>query len=56
MPTELPKEENSYILDSESATEMARLMSQSYATTMGGAGGGGIGCGAKIPGYAGGWT
>ncbi len=34
MPTELPKEENSYIMDSESATEMARLMIQNHATTM----------------------
>ena len=35
MPTELPREENPYILDSESATEMARLMCQGHATTMG---------------------
>ena len=34
MPTELPREENPYILDSESVTEMARLMSQNHATTM----------------------
>ncbi|GAC1568808.1 MAG: hypothetical protein NVS3B14_19550 [Ktedonobacteraceae bacterium] len=34
MPTDLPKEENPYILDSESATEMARLMGQDQATTM----------------------
>ncbi|HVB74172.1 MAG TPA: methyltransferase domain-containing protein [Ktedonobacteraceae bacterium] len=34
MPTDLPKEENPYILDTESATEMARLMSQDQATTM----------------------
>src|SRR5712692_7787422 len=34
MPTELPKEENPYIMDSESATEMARLMSQDRVTTM----------------------
>ncbi|HLX59222.1 MAG TPA: class I SAM-dependent methyltransferase [Ktedonobacteraceae bacterium] len=34
MPTDLPKEENPYILDSESATEMARLLSQDQATTM----------------------
>lgn len=34
MPTELPEEENPYIMDSESATEMARLMSQNHVTTM----------------------
>ena len=34
MPTELPREENPYIMGSESATEMARLMSQGRAMTM----------------------
>jgi ubiquinone/menaquinone biosynthesis C-methylase UbiE len=34
MPTELPREENSYIMDTESATEMARLMGQERAMTM----------------------
>jgi hypothetical protein len=33
MPTELPRDENTYILDSESATEMARLISQDRLIT-----------------------
>jgi SAM-dependent methyltransferase len=35
MPTELPRDENTYILDSESATEMARLISQDRLITQG---------------------
>lgn len=35
MPTELPRDENSYILDSESATEMARLIAQDRLITQG---------------------
>jgi ubiquinone/menaquinone biosynthesis C-methylase UbiE len=33
MPTELPRDENTYILDSESATEMARLIEQDRLIT-----------------------
>src|ERR1700730_19068349 len=35
MPTELPRDENTYILDSESATEMTRLISQDRLITQG---------------------
>lgn len=35
MPTELPRDENTYILDSESATEMARLITQDRLITQG---------------------
>lgn len=35
MPTELPRDENTYILDSESATEIARLIAQDRLITQG---------------------
>ncbi len=35
MPTELPRDENTYILDSESATEMTRLIGQDRLITQG---------------------
>ena len=35
MPNELPRDENTYILDSESATEMARLIGQDRLITQG---------------------
>jgi len=35
MPTELPRDENTYILDSENATEMARLIAQDRLITQG---------------------
>src|SRR5579872_5078914 len=35
MPTDLPRDENTYILDSESASEMARLVGQDRLITQG---------------------
>jgi tRNA G46 methylase TrmB len=35
MPKDLPQEENSYVMDAESATEMARLMDQGSFMTRG---------------------